>query len=139
MNGRFVLKCVAVCAASALGFAGSASAQWSTVKVSDAIEAPNSQFTGAVSAARCGSNIVVGFGDQEASSSNSFAGFAVSRNNGAGFSDRGVLPVSTDTSGGYAPDALGADLGFPGGSNGEYPAAKTSSVACANSSLFYYA
>ena len=133
MNGsKLALKWIGVCATGILLLAGSASAQWSgIVKVSDAIEAPNSQFTGAVSAARCGTNIVVGFGDQESSSANSFAGYAISHNNGATFSDRGVLPVSPDTSGGFGPDQIGAVNGLP--------AAITPSVTCANSSLFYYA
>jgi hypothetical protein len=107
--------------------------------VSDTIEAPSNQFTGAVSAARCGTNIVVGFGDAESSSPDSFAGFAVSRNDGATFGDGGVLPVSADSSGGFGPDILGADNGFGGSFNNEYPAAKTPSVSCSTSSLFFYA
>ena len=139
MNVRGVLNGVAVLAANALFLAAMAVAQTGpVVKVSDTIEAPANQFTGGVSAARCGSNVVVGFGDLESSPANSFAGYAVSRNNGATFSDLGVLPVSQDSSGGFQTDALGADLGFPGG-DAEYPAARTPSVACVNSSLFYYA
>jgi hypothetical protein len=140
MNVRSVLNGVAVCAANAVLLAGTAIAQTSAVvKVSDGIEAPANQFTGAVSAARCGTNIVVGFGDQESSPTNSFAGYALSRNNGATFSDLGVLPVSQDASGGSQTDALGADLGFTSNLGSEYPAARTPSLACVNSSLFYYA
>lgn len=136
---RLVLTFLAVYLGNALLVAGSACAQTSgLIKVSDAIEAPNSPFTGGVSAARCGTNIVVGFGDQERSTPNSFAGYAVSGNNGTTFTDRGVLPVFTDSSAGLGPDELGADVGFPA-NNGEYPAAITPSVACVNSSLFYYA
>jgi hypothetical protein len=137
---KFVLTCVAVLVATALMAPGSAFAQTSPVfNVSDVIEAPNSQFTGGVSAARCGSNIVVGFEDRESSPTNSSAGYALSRNNGASFSDVGVLPVSQDNSSGFGQDSLGSDIGVDAPNNGEYPAARTPSIACVDSSLFYYA
>jgi hypothetical protein len=138
MNSKLVLTCVTVFVAGALLLAGSASAQLSgIIKVSDVIEAASNQYTGGVSAARCGSNIVVGFGDAESNGPRSAAGYSVSLNNGASFTDGGVLPVSADTSGGWGPDQLGIDLGFQG--SDAYPAANTPSVTCANSSLFYYA
>ena len=119
MNGN-VLRCVAVFVAGGLLLAGSASAQFTgQVKVSNAIE--DSGFPGfppaGVSAARCGSNVVVGFGDTEAGILVNTAGFAVSKDGGNTFSDLGVL----------------ADpfLQFGGGSN---PV-----IACSSSSTFYYA
>jgi hypothetical protein len=117
--------------------AGSASAQSSgTIKVSNPIEVPSNVQAAGVSAARCGSNIVVGFGDQESSTPNSFAGYSVSRNDGVSFSDGGVLPVSPADISAFGPDQLGAN---GPSSPTRFPGAFNPSVACVNSSLFYYA
>ena len=119
---RFAIKCAVVCAVEVLLLGLSASAQTTnTVKVSDAIQPSPS-----VTAARCGRNIVVGFGDTEPSMPTSFAGYAVSVDNGVSFKDLGTLPISTANVGGggigeFGPDQL---FGF-------------SQVTCANSSLFY--
>jgi hypothetical protein len=130
MNGNLVLRCVAVFAAGGLLLAGSASAQTSGIfKVSDTIEGPPAA---GVTAARCGTNIVVGFGDSE-SGVKSFDGYAVSTDNGKSFRDFGVLPVSTEDLMGFGPDLLGSVL-FQGS-----PGAFNRSLACANSSRFYYA
>src|SRR6267378_1018336 len=127
MNGRFVLKCVAVCAASTLGFAGSASAQFGPqVKVSNVIEGG----VGGVSAARCGNTIVVGFADAEPNRPNTFDGFAVSKNGGASFTDGGTLPVPPSND--FGINVLGSNFDNPLGQSNP-------SVACANSNLFYYA
>ena len=127
MNGRFVLKCVAVCAASTLGFAGSASAQFGPqVKVSNVIEGG----VGGVSAARCGNTIVVGFADAEPNRPNTFDGFAVSKNGGASFTDGGTLPVPPSND--FGINVLGSNFNNPLGQSNP-------SVACANSNLFYYA
>jgi len=134
MNGRLVLGCMVVCAVSAFLLAGNASAQFSgQVKVSNAIEVPSGTQSAGVTAARCGNNIVVGFGDQESSSKNSFAGYSVSHNGGTSFSDLGVLPVTPTVGGSSAPDQLGAN------GRTELPGGNDPSVACANSNLFYYA
>jgi hypothetical protein len=123
-----------VCAVSAFLLAGNASAQFSgQVKVSNAIEVPSGTQSAGVTAARCGNNIVVGFGDQESSSKNSFAGYSVSHNGGTSFSDLGVLPVTPTVGGSSAPDQLGAN------GRTELPGGNDPSVACANSNLFYYA
>src|SRR5437016_7454553 len=75
MKVQFLFASVAVCAASALLLAGSASAQWSSgTKVSNVIE--GSGFPAGVSAARCGNGVVVGFGDTEANTPGSDVGFA---------------------------------------------------------------
>ena len=90
MKVQFLFASVAVCAASALLLAGSASAQWSSgTKVSNVIE--GSGFPAGVSAARCGNGVVVGFGDTEANTPGSDVGFAVSKDGGSSFADRGVL------------------------------------------------
>ena len=126
MNVQLVVKCALVCAVEILLLVGSASAQTtSIVKVSDAIE--GNFNSGAVTAARCGRNIVVGFGDTEPSLPNSGAGYAVSVDNGISFKDLGTLPVSTANVGGgvgeFGPDQLWG----------------TFQIACANSSQFYAA
>jgi hypothetical protein len=117
MNGNLVLKCVGVFVAGGLLLVGSASAQTTgTVKVSNAIE--GNPIPG-LSAARCGTNIVVGFADAEgvpAGSTTAGPGFAVSKDGGKTFSDLGVL---SDPS-----------LGFGGGDSAV--------IGCASSSLFYY-
>jgi hypothetical protein len=114
MSVKLVLASVVVFAAGTLLMAGSASAQFgSQVKVSNVIEGTG--FPPGASAARCGTNIVVGFGDREPGPTGS-AGFAVSKDGGKTFSDLGVL---SDPS-----------LGFGGGDS--------SVVGCASPSLFYY-
>jgi hypothetical protein len=131
MNGKLVLKCVAVFVAGGLLLAGSASGQTSGVfKVSDTIEGPPAA---GVTAARCGTNIVVGFGDSE-SGVTSFDGYVVSTDSGKSFRDFGVLPVSTEDLTGFGPDLLG-NAGFQQASAGAF----NRSLACANSSRFYYA
>ena len=135
MNSKLVLTCVTVFVAGALLLAGSASAQTSGIfKVSDAIEAgPSGVPSAGISAARCGTNIVVGFGDAD-SGVNSFDGYAVSSDNGKTFRDFGVLPVSTKDALGFGPDLLGS------GSPVVDPAGSFNpSVACADSSHFHYA
>ena len=125
MNIKVALRCVVVFFAGALLLAGSASAQTSGVfKVSDAIEGPPAA---GVTAARCGANIVVGFGDNE-SGVNSFDGYAVSTDSGKTFRDLEVLPVSTEDLMGFGPDVLGG-----------VRVTFNRSLACANSSRFYYA
>jgi hypothetical protein len=117
MSVKLVLASVVVFAAGTLLMAGSASAQFgSQVKVSNVIEGTG--FPPGASAARCGTNIVVGFGDLEPgpAGSESNAGFAVSKDGGKTFSDLGVL---SDPS-----------LGFGGGDS--------SVIGCASPSLFYY-
>jgi len=136
MNVKRVLASVVVFAAGALLLAGNASAQFgSQVKVSNAIELPSGTPPAGVTSARCGNNIVVGFGDQESNFPNSFAGYSVSHNGGTSFSDLGVLPVTPTLPppNSFGPDQLGANgnAGLPGGNH--------LSVACANSNLFYYA
>lgn len=128
MNIKVALRCVAVFAAGPLLLAGSASAQTSGIfKVSDAIEGP---AVAGVTAARCGTNIVVGFGDNEPGVE-SFDGYAVSTDNGRTFRDLEVLPVSTEDLQGFGPDVLGSLTAVAG--------TFSRSLACANSSRFYYA
>src|SRR5882762_5550658 len=117
---------IAVCVAGTLLFPGNASAQFGPqVKASNAIEGG---VASGVSAARCGSSIVVGFGESEASNPHSFDGFAFSKNGGASFTDGGTLPTPpVDPTEG--PAILGGGHTGPGN-----PA-----LACANSNLFYYA
>ena len=126
MNAKLAFTSVFLFAAGTLLFSGSASAQFGPqVKVSNVIEGGS----GGVSAARCGSNIVVGFGDAESSNPHSFDGFAFSKNGGATFTDGGTLPTPP-----VDPAQGPATLG-PGGFSGP----GNPSVACANSNLFYYA
>jgi len=116
MNGKLVLTCVTVVVAGALLLAGSASAQFtSPVKVSNVIEGTGN--TTGVSAARCGSNIIVGFADTEPSGTGSSAGFSVSKDGGKTFSDLGTIP--------------GRAVAFGG--------ADSAVVGCSNASTFYYA
>jgi hypothetical protein len=134
MNVKRVLASVVVFAAGSLICAGSASAQWSgSIVVTNAVE-PSSggQNVGGVTAARCGSNVVVGFGDFESGNNQSFAGYATSSNGGATFRDLGVLPISPADSG-RGQDQLGD--GAPQRPTVDHDL----SLACANSSLFYYA
>lgn len=115
MNGKFIVKCVAVFAVSTLALAGSASAQTSGIfKVSDAIEGTNNPA--GVSLARCGPGIVAGFGDREPNTTASNAGVAISKNASA-FMDLGTL---ADPS-----------LSFGGGDS---PV-----IACSGFATFYYA
>jgi hypothetical protein len=134
MNGRLVLKCVVVCTVSALALAASASAQWSgSIVVTNAVEpGPNGQNIGGVTAARCGNNVVVGFGDFEKGITNSTAGYAASSDGGLTFRDLGVLPASTEDAGFGPKDALG-DFGA------QRPVDHEVSLACAGPQLFYYA
>ena len=128
MNVKLVVASAVVFAAGTLLMAGSATAQFAgQVKVSNVIEGG----VGGVSAARCGSNVVVGFADAESTNPYSFDGFAMSKNAGATFTDGGTLPTPpVDPTEG--PAILGAGGGgFSGPGN--------PSVACANSNLFYYA
>src|SRR5882757_4340770 len=134
MNGRLVLKCVVVCAVSALAFAASASAQWSgSIVVTNAVEPMfGGQNTGGVTAARCGSSVVVGFGDFEQGNGNSFAGYAASSDGGLTFRDLGVLPIAVDPE--FGPrDHLGD--GAPQQPKVDHAV----SLACAGPLLFYYA
>ena len=109
MYGKRVFVCVGVFALGALLLAGNASAQWSgPFPVSGAVEAgPGGTISAGVSAARCGNNAVVGFGDAEQGNTRSYGGYAVSSNGGTSFRDLGVLPVST-TDSGYGTDVLGS-------------------------------
>ena len=121
MNMRFAIKCAVVCAVEVLLLGLSASAQTtSIVKVSDAIE--GNFNLAAVTAARCGRNIVVGFGDTEPNSPNGLGGYAVSQDNGVSFKDLGTIPVYTFNNGYGGPDAGGVFQ-----------------LTCVNSSLFYAA
>jgi hypothetical protein len=116
MSVKVALASALVLAAGSLVLAGSASAQFTgQVKVSNVIEGTGKPS--GVSAVRCGTNIVVGFADTEPNSTGSNAGFSVSKNGGASFSDLGAL---SDPS-----------LRFGGGDS---PV-----LACSNSSTFYYA
>jgi hypothetical protein len=135
MSVKLAFRCVATFTAGLLLLAGSAFAQTSgIIKVSDAIEAgPSGVPSAGISAARCGTNIVVGFGDAH-SGVTSFDGYAVSSDNGKTFRDFGVLPVSTEDVYGFGPDLLGS------GSPVVDPAGSFNpSVACADSSHFHYA
>lgn len=128
MNIKVAFRCAAVFVASGLLFAGSAFAQTSGIfKVSDAIEGPPAA---GVTAARCGTNIVVGFSDSESGNPNSADGFAVSKDGGKTFADLGTLPVAPPGPDAFGPNTLGVGPNTGPGN----PA-----VACANSSQFYYA
>ena len=133
MNIKLVLAGAVVCALGVLLMAGNASAQWSgSIVVSNRVEpAPAGMINAGVSAARCGASVVVGFGDTETNNTRSFDGVSVSHNGGATFTDVGVLPVPPPsvTTG---SSTVGSDFSDPNGPNN--PA-----VACANSSVFYYA
>jgi hypothetical protein len=134
MNSNLVLRCVVVFVAGGLLLAGSASAQTSGIfKVSDAIEPANVPPAAGVTAARCGTNIVVGFGDSESRGVNSFDGYAVSTDSGKTFRDFGVLPISTEDLFGFGPDQLGS------GATTIIAGSLTPSVACADTSHFHYA
>lgn len=130
MNVKVPLIWIAVLAVAVLVWPGSAAAQWTPpVKVSDAIEGGS----GGVSAARCGSNVVVGFGDVESGQPNSWDGFAYSKDGGRTFTDGGTLPIPPEN-----PDAISASfLGPNGPFMGSGPGNPV--VACSNSSRFYYA
>jgi hypothetical protein len=128
MSVKFSLTCAVVFAVGTLLFSGNAFAQFGgQVKVSNVIEGG----IGGVSTARCGNTIVVGFADAESTRPNSYDGVASSTNGGLSFADRGTLPVPP-------PDPI---LGpYILGSNFNDPAGQSNpAVACANSSLFYYA
>jgi hypothetical protein len=139
MSVKSGFVCVVVCVAGILLLGGSASAQWSgATRVSQAVEPlGGGQNRGGVSTARCGNNVVVGFGDSEVTNNQSTAGYAVSSDGGRTFTDKGVLPVSPADNFGFGTDGLG-DRGF-----GPIPFGPTVdhdlSVACANSTTFYYA
>jgi hypothetical protein len=105
-----------VFAVVALFFAAGASAQSTgIVKVSNTIEGGS----GGVSAARCGNNVVVGFGDVEPASPSSFNGISVSKDGGKTFTDIGTLPS-------FPPPLNPSDS-----LNGDQ------SIACASSTNFY--
>jgi hypothetical protein len=127
MNAKGVFACAVVLATGTLLSSGSAFAQFGgQVTVSNVIEGG----LGGVSTARCGSSVVVGFGDAESTRPNSYDGVANSANGGATFTDRGTLPVPPPNS--FGPYVLGRNFADPAGPSNP-------SVACANSSLFYYA
>ena len=116
MNGKLALASAIVFTAGTLLLAASASAQFaSQVNVSNVIEGTGNPA--GVSAARCGSNIVVGFADTEPPGTGSTAGFSVSKDGGKTFSDGGTIP--------------GSSVRFGGGDSAV--------VACSNASTFYYA
>ena len=119
---KTVLFAFVVMCAGTLALAGRASAQWSSpIQVSGAVEPGfNGTFLGGVSTARCGINVVVGFGDSESGNNSSFAGYAASSDGGTTFIDRGVLPN---------PNSFGNALGSAG----------PGSVACGGQQQFYYA
>ncbi len=119
MSLKLVSVSAVVFAMGTLLSPGSAPAQFANqVKVSDAIE--GNPIPG-LSAARCGTNIVVGFADTEGAPPGTTAagpGFAVSNDGGQTFSDLGVLPDRSLT------------FGDDGGSN---------VIGCSSASTFYYA
>ena len=142
MSSKFVVTCAVVCAPLFLLCAGNTSAQWSkAVRVSAAVEPMGNrgQNLAGVSTARCGDNVVVGFGDSEAngSSANSLAGYAVSSDRGKTFTDKGVLPQDPTDNYGFGGQNLGTQASGPegGGTNVRHDV----SVACANAATFYYA
>ena len=124
MNIKLAVASAVVFAAGTLLLAGNASAQWgSAVQVSGAVEPSfNGQYLGSVSTARCGNNVLVGFGDSESGNNHSFAGYAVSSDGGGTFADKGVLPADLTDNFGFGAQTL-----------------RSGPVACANSSTFYYA
>ena len=124
MSVKSVFKCAVVCAVGALWLAGNAWAQWSgSIVVSNAVEPSQGVIPSGFTAARCGNNVVVGFGDTESGNDRSRGGYSVSTNGGNSFRDLGVLPVSTQDSG-NGPDALYGQI---------------FSLACGDSNHFYYA
>ena len=125
MNIKLVVASAVVFVGGSLLLANDAAAQFGRqVKVSDAVEPGFGGFhEPGISAARCGNNVVVGFGDTESGKANSGAGYAISSDGARSFRDLGVLPVPTNDNFGFGPDAVGANP----------------SVACANSKVFYYA
>ena len=72
MNIKLVFASAVVFAAGTVLLAGNASAQWgSAVQVSGAVGPSfNGQYLGSVSTARCGNNVLVGFGDSESGNNN---------------------------------------------------------------------
>ena len=128
MSIKLSLVSAVACMAGTLLLAGNAFGQFGgQVKVSDAIEGGS----GGVSTARCGTNVVVGFGDVESGQPNSVDGFAYSRNGGLTFIDGGTLPVPPLAPNASFPNTLGPGSQFVGSGN---PA-----VVCSSSSHFYYA
>ena len=124
MSVKLILKGAVVCALGILLMAGRASAQWrGSIVVTNAVEPRSGIIPTGFTAARCGSNVVVGFGDTESGNGTSIAGYSVSKNGGNSFRDLGVLPVSTQDIG-NGPDALGGNI---------------LSLACGDSNHFYYA
>src|SRR5882762_11673911 len=120
MNIKLVVASAVVFVGGSLLLANDASAQFGRqVKVSDAVEPGFGGFhEPGISAARCGNNVVVGFGDTESGKANSGAGYAISSDGARSFRDFCVLPVPTNDNFGFGPDAVGANP----------------SVACANRS-----
>src|ERR1700704_4809280 len=122
MNIKLAVASAVVFAGTVL-LAGNASAQWGgAVQVWGAVEPFNGQYFGSVSTARCGNNVLLGFGDSESGNNNSFAGYAVSSDGGRTFADKGVLPADLTDNFGFGGQPL-----------------RSGPVACANSSTFYYA
>jgi hypothetical protein len=107
---------IGVFAVVAVFCAASVSAQSTgLVKVSNNIEGG----AGGVSIARCGNNIVVGFGDVEPAKPSSFNGISISKDGGRTFTDIGTLP------------SFPLPLNPSDSLNGDQ------SIACANSTTFY--
>ena len=127
MSVKLAVKCAIVFAVGTLLMLPNAFAQTSgIVKVSNAIEGG----AGGVSAAQCGRNIVVGFGDVESGQPNSWDGFAYSRDGGRTFTDGGTLPIPPQNPDANSASTLGPIGPFVSGSGN--PA-----VACSDSSRFY--
>jgi len=128
MHPKRLVKSIAVPSFAVFLLAASASAQSlfapPSVKVSNVIEGGG----GGVSAARCGTGVVVGFGDVEPGKPNSYDGFSYSKTKGATFTDGGTLSVASSA------DFVGSGAGF-------FPSNLTTSpaIACSNSTTFYYA
>ena len=128
MDRKLLSKPVAVLSFAFLLLALGASAQAPfaspSVKISNVIEGG----TGGVSAARCGTGVVVGFGDMESGKAASYDGFSYSKTNGVSFSDGGTV-------------SLGSPADFVGSGAGFYPSNLTTNpaIACSSATTFYYA
>ncbi len=134
MRIKVVLLAAVAFATGSMAFAAASSAQTSKVfRVSDIEAGPSGPPAAGVSAAHCGTSVVVGFGDTK-SGVNSFDGYAVSSNGGRTFQDLGVLPVSTEDTFGFGPDELGS-----GASSMNPTGILNPSLACGDANHFYYA
>src|SRR5438045_17973 len=100
MSRKVMFASTLFCCFSAFLLAATVSGQSTgPVQVSDVLEGAD-QRQGGSSAARCGSNIVVGFADIEATSSGTAAGVAVSKDGGQTFSE--LAPITdSDPTGDY--------------------------------------